>query len=582
MSFQIDIQKTTALIQQGNFKTALKSAKIAMKRHRLHPIFPNLAGVALAAMGREREAIPLFQKALTMDPEYHDARRNLGAGLLSLNLLDKAETVLSKATRLQPQDGQSWLFYSALLEKIGKLELALDAITQARALLPPSATLIQKHAEILRLKGEIDLALSTLQEAQKLEPDNLSVLHGLSDLLIYQVRTEDASVVLEQASNLKPDDAATLGRQSTLFLSQGREVEARAALEKILALDPSNDNALENLAGFPTEADSQKLEGLVQAALQAQPGKSLQRASLLFASGHLARRKKDISGAEEFYRKANKEVASIHGYQPKEEEDLDRAIVSGYADLPTDLVGTISTPAPIYVVGMPRSGTTLTEAILASHPEVAALGERDVDETLASGFLHGRSFGSQACSNLAETTHKNLPSLPDRTIAYVDKMPENHRFIGFLLAAQPDAKVVHLKRDPRDIALSQWHILFGKASLPYTYDFKAMAHRFNLYAQMMKFWHSVLPGRILDIHYEDLVSDVEAGSKQLAEHCGLNWCAEMASHHHSVGLVQTASQHQIRQPVHSRSVGKWRGKEKLLEPFVKALDPQLWPEIQED
>lgn len=374
---------------------------------------------------------------------------------------------------------------------------------------------------------------------------------------------------------------ATLGRIATLLLTRGDQSEAQTLLQKILAQDPSNHGAIEQLAGFASLENLEDLDSLASAAQETAPRKTMQRANLLFARGHLARRKQDSEAAEEFYRQGNKETASLSNYHPKKEEELNRAITAGFADLPKEVPEVSSPPTPLYVIGLPRSGTTLTEAILAAHPQIAALRERNVDEALASGFLHGRSFGAEDCARLARVTNENLPDLPADTSAFVDKMPENHRFIGFLVAARPDAKVIHLKRDPRDIALSQWPVLFGDGALSYTYDFKAMAHRFNLYAQMMQFWHDALPGRILDVQYEDLVSNIDAGSKLLSIHCGLDWVPAMANHQASVGTVRTASQHQVRQPVHTRSVGKWQGKEELLEPFVKALDPDLWPEIRD-
>jgi hypothetical protein len=166
--------------------------------------------------------------------------------------------------------------------------------------------------------------------------------------------------------------------------------------------------------------------------------------------------------------------------------------------------------------------------------------------------------------------------MPADCAAFVDKMPGNFRIVGHLLAAFPNARIVHLLRDPRDIALSIWQVYFP-AGHPYAYDMARMAHHMNLYARTMARWHTLFPGRIHDLGYADLVADIDGQSRRLAEIAGLDWVPAMARPQNNDRAVLTASSGQVREAVHTRSVGKWRRHEALLAPLVDALNPALWP-----
>ena len=172
------------------------------------------------------------------------------------------------------------------------------------------------------------------------------------------------------------------------------------------------------------------------------------------------------------------------------------------------------------------------------------------------------------------------PDLAPDTTIWVDKMPENYRLIGFLLTAYPNARIVNLIRDPRDVALSMWRAHFSGTALNYTYDLRAMAHRFNLYARAMAHWRRVFPGAILDLAYEDLVQDVDTASRRLAAFCGLDRHPAMLRPDLAAGQILTHSAGQLRQPVHARSIGGWRRHADELAPFIAGLDPALWPQVR--
>lgn len=581
MSLQSDIQTALTLTLQGNHKAALKAAKSAMKKHKGHPLFPNLAAVALCAAGKEREAIPLYRKALELDPSFHDARRNLGLALAATGQTAKAETVLAKAVRQQPKDVSGWLALASARRSLQKFTEAHTAATEAVRLAPKNVQAVRVLAEAEEDLGEINAALAGFRAALQLAPNDIDLHYSLADLLIYQLQTGEALDILEQARSVNPNNTKTLARIASQLNAAGLRDDACAAYRDILKLDPGNLNALMQLALALPADQLEEFQSMVDPALQEMPGKTLDRATLEFAAAHYARRTGDQQKAENLYRCGNKTIAQLLPYDRRQQTQLSQEALSRFPEPAVLQMEAEQEPCPIYIIGMPRSGTTLTEAVLGAHPAVFATGERRIDERMVAALQSGAAFGAEEVKEMSRVTWENLPPLPEGTRAYVDKMPENFRFLGFLLQANPQAKVIHLRRDPRDTALSQWQTLFAGGALPYTYDLRAMAHRFNLYAELMAHWHRVLPGRILDLQYEDLVADIQGGSRLIASHCGLDWVPEMAEPHRHTGQVLTASLHQVREPVHARSVRKWEQHLETLAPFISELNPELWPELQE-
>ena len=307
---------------------------------------------------------------------------------------------------------------------------------------------------------------------------------------------------------------------------------------------------------------------------------------LHFAQARLAEICGDAAEARRQRNEANRLMARLLPYDPMADARLAGRILDRFptpAPAPAAAppgTGPDAAPAQFFIIGLPRSGTTLAEAILAAHPAVAALGERSAAGRLLQPVIDADlPFDAAAIARFRDGDRALLPPLPPRTRAYTDKMPENYRLLGFLGAAYPRARFVLVTRDPRDVALSMWKAHFSGTALNYCYDLTAMAHRFNLFARMMAHWQAHLPGRILTLPYEEIVQDIEGASRRLACFCGLDWLPAMTRPEENPAPVLTLTATQLRQPVHRRSVGGWRAHAEELDPFLKALDPTLWPDL---
>ena len=560
----------------------MKAAKIAGNRHKTHPAFPNIIGISLCGIGRQREAIGYFKKALSLDPAFHDARKNLAQTLVVLDQPDTALKLLARLVADIPKDTTAWYLLGQTEMKLGHAQQALDAATKSIDLNPRQPHCLNLRALVWDSLGDTDAALRDFEAALRLNPDDVEVLANISLPLARQTRHQEAMQAARHAVELAPHHVAARLRLAGQLAAMGQREPAIHEYHQVLAVAPGNGDAIESLAALQDDEQNQALAPIARAALKKAPRKSPARAALGFALAQIARQSKDTAAEAQYLADANHEMAGFLSYNAEADSVLNASIL---AQFPRSLERSEPTnkdpgPTPIFVVGLPRSGTTLTESILGAHPDVKALGERNVVGSLLSGVIQrGQLFGPDDVAKFLEQYQERLPDLPEGTIAYVDKMPENYRLVGFIKSAFPNCRVVNLRRDPRDVALSMWRGRFTGTALSYTYDLAGMAHRFNLYAQTMAHWNALFPGEILEIRYEDLVADVATASQTLATFCDLDWVASMARPDLNQDQILTLSASQLRQPVHDRSVGKWRQQQELLTPFINRLDPALWPDL---
>jgi len=225
---------------------------------------------------------------------------------------------------------------------------------------------------------------------------------------------------------------------------------------------------------------------------------------------------------------------------------------------------------PVFVVGLPRSGTTLIEQILASHPQVFGAGEITLaaDTMAALGgstadAIEGlRRLGRETARRLAAGHLERLRAFSRAAVRIVDKMPENYFLLGLLATLFPRARFIHCRRDLRDVAVSCWMTYFRET--PWANDQQHIASRFHDYRRLMEHWRKVLPVTLLEVDYEETVADLEGVARRLVDWCGLEWAAECLSYHETRRWVRTASAAQVRRPIYSSSVGRWKNYEKLL------------------
>lgn len=437
--------------------------------------------------------------------------------------------------------------------------------------------------------GRLDQAETILQRLLDSEPDNSKALEAIANVFARRKRFGDAVAAAEKAFAREPGNVEiskflvrALQLHGAQLAESGELDDARACLRRALQIDPDHADImymLSHLSIHEEHGDTvHEMERLF--AEPELPGD--QRRRLAFALGKAYDDLGNYDKAYDFMVEGNRIARGEIEYST-EQRDRDFALLKHHFDAEyfrrCEGVG-IDDDRPILVTGLPRSGTTLVEQILSSHPLVHGGGElRVIDEIISrvtercgtspliSGFDQAHpGVLSEMASEYSGALAALCPDKPYTT----DKNLAMFIYIGLIAVMLPNAKIVHCLRDPRDQGLSVFMNDFG-SDQPYAYDLAELAHYTVLYADLMRYWKAVLPGRIHTIGYEELVADPESNIRELLEYCGLDFTEECLNFHRSKREVSTLSLSQVRRPLHSRSIGRWKNYETHLRPLIDAL-----------
>ncbi|MEM5522321.1 sulfotransferase [Sulfitobacter sp. AS59] len=566
-------------LAQRRFKNVLKYTRKAQKEAPGSPVPDNLAGIALSAMSRPGEAVNSFKRAILLDPSYAEARKNLAQTYLLMGQYENALLALHAV----PETPDVLYLKAQGLAALNRKQEALAAAMRYIAGNQEDKTGYKLRAFIRLQFGLIADALEDYEKVISIDPQDAETLTRMSLPLARHLRFDDALNTALRAVEIDPGNISAQLRLAAQFSEMGKTEQSIARYRHVLSLEPSQASALKALSEMLKGEDLAELEPQVADVLSRVGKGSEDEAFLLFARFHILSGKGAREQADRDIIQANKFFANRSRYNAKAEREAAEGILKRFPNALPPKQETCTAPTPIFVFGLPRSGTTLVEAMLGRHEKVVPLGERGTIGFLLEETIHrGLPFTAQEIEELRAEDVRLLPELPIHAQAYVDKMPANFRIVGFLKSIYPESKIVNVRRDPRDIALSMFQAHFSSSALNYTYDRKAMSDYFNLYARMMQHWHRVFPGQIYDIRYEALVEGVEGEGRKLAEHCGIEWNSQMASPDQTTSQVLTMSANQLRTPIHKQSIGKWQDRRKLLAPFLQGLDHGLWPEVETD
>ena len=590
----------------GDAATAAAVLARGVKRFPTHPELGNNYANALAGLGRLAEAAAIFERVLALRPAFPEALNNYGSVLEKLGRLDEAAVRFRAAIALAPGLNVAHNNLAGVLKALGDVAGAEASYRRAIALDPSAASplfnfgtfLIEQHREVE--------AVSCLERVRVSNPDNIPLLNNLGVALKTLGRFAEAERYLCRALSLAPEYADTHHNLGTLRHAEGALAAARDCYHRALALRPDMANtwcnlgstlaALGDLEGgraalrraialsplvpvyhryladiitfTPGDADERALAGLA-ARLAAFPPEQRLDAHFALAKAASDCRRHDV--AMTHYLAGNALKRSLITYDETTELAALAAIPERF---PAPLVragGGDPDPLPIFIVGMPRSGTTLVEQVLASLPGVYGGDEMDaLDKTLAR-FPAPETLDEAGFRALAADYLARIRALAPGMRRITNKVPLNFRHLGLLHRALPAAKFVHVFRDPRDTCVSCFTKLFSGA-LDFTYDLGELGRYYRAYEQVMAHWRAVLPAEtLLDLRYEDFVADLDSQARRLVAFCGLPWDEICLRFFETDRTVRTASVAQVRRPLFSSSIGRWRVYGAALAPLEAAL-----------
>lgn len=523
-------------------------------------------GQSLAEAGRGVAAIDAYRRAARRDPVDFPARHGMGRLLRAHRRYREAKTVYRELLTINPHD-------------------AIAAGQLGHILVDEGHTRGYHEAEGLLRRAVDLLALDTSNQDAVLVP--------LCRLLAAQEREREILALTEGR-----DSVPTLLQRGQTQAALGDFDGARASLQRVISHEPANARAWYHLAGLKLLDGAQGAAGLAAAtdpgdwlAAQAPANEGESRVFFAFAAAYALENAGRIGDAWPWYREANAGVREDLPSNVEHIEDFERRTIRAYtAPVLNRLArGHVTTPgpAPVFVVGMPRSGTTLMERIIGAHPQAAPLGERaDLREIInaashadgsehrpwpeRAAHLHPYTSGAIAGAYLARVNALARPG----TLVAVDKMPEQFQLIGLIAAAMPQARIIHMTRDPRDVGLSCYTARFHDG-LAWSFDLESIARRQASHDRVMAHWRSLIPpGRMLDVVYEDLVAAPVPWVARVLDFLELDWDPACVTEHGDTReAVRTSSMGQVRSGISMASVGRWRrfGAARL-EPLVGMTD----------
>lgn len=471
------------------------------------------------------------------------------------------------------------------LQKMERYGDAAASYRRAITLKPDYANAHYNLGSVLKLMKRFDEALAGFDRAIELKPDHAQACNSRGVILQELRRYEEAMASYDLAIAAKPDYAEAFNNRGTALVSQGNMTEAKSMFVRAFQLKPDFPDPLYNLANIRKYQRIDHPDVSIIHTVLSRPGIPAEdKEYLYFTLGKIYDDCESHEEAFEYYRQANEIRNAQAAYRPAEIERATDEIIEVFSQdfLTQPPVFASESDTFVFIVGMPRSGTTLLGNILSNHRAVAMAGELPTLPNLATGLSElvenripypqaTRKITPDLAAGVIRDYEKRLKRDVGLNVPHViDKNPLNFKHLGFIARLFPKARIIHCTRNPLDTGLSNYFQRFP-LHLSYSFDLRHIGHYYGECVRLMEHWHKIKILNLLEIRYEDLVLNTESAVRRMLDFVGLEWDERCLAPHTNPGTVESASQWQVRQPIYRRSVGRWRHYEKQLAPLIETL-----------
>ena len=542
---QFELDEVMNLYSSGQVQETLSKINLLINRYPNNALLFNINGACYSRIGPVESAISSFEKAISIKSDYAEAHYNLGVAFHSIPQLSKALNCYKKAISLKHSYPAAHNNFGLVSLTLGQLESAVKSFEWAIAYSPEYAEAHNNLGATFQELKDYEKAMSQFKKAISINPRYAQAFHNLGILSEILDLKEDALIYYDRAIAFNPEFAEAYRNLSKIkqFSSKDPQITQMLALQS-----KSNINLSDNI-------------------------------KLCFA---LAKVNEDLANYDKFFEFLNegnclrKEELN---YSISESKNFHRGLIKVFSSsLPKIKKPSTKTSdiQPIFIVGMPRSGTTLVEQIISSHHAVHGAGELTNFKEIISPILEDHLNQNKSKilkEDLLSIRQQYLDSLSQLNVTeeiVTDKMPMNFRLIGFILSAIPEAKIIHLKRDAIATCWSNYNHYFTSGN-GFTFNQQDLVEFYAMYTELMKFWHQLFPKKIYDISYEELTINQKDETQKLLNYCELDWDENCLNFHKNKRGIETASASQVRQKMYQGSSEAWKKYEKYLQPFVKGL-----------
>ena len=549
------------------------------------PAYYNNLGLLLMDLGQNERAVTVFDKALQIKPDIFEILSNKGNALKNMGRLTEASACYEKALPLNPDDPGIHLNLGNLRIKQNRIDAAVTCFKEAVRSRPNLAEAHNNLGNAFLAGLAYNEAISCYQEAIRLAPDFGEAYFSLGNTLRDDGKYSEAIEWFDKVRQLQPGDEKPYLFLGNSFFNLGEFAKATDYYHKALEIKPDFGEAARMLSlirKYVSVEDSDVVS--FNAILERDDLHEHDAMHLHFALGKIYDDCALYRQAFLHYQQGNR---LHHMRHPWDRENFVASTERTISIFTPDFIkenqqGGSSAELPVFIVGMPRSGTSLVEQIISSHPRARGAGELKKMGALYSTIEKKYDKGASGRENIVSLSPAVLQSsareylefltrnISDNPLRITDKMPYNFLLLGLISILFPKARIIHCQRNPLDNCLSIYFQFFANMT-PYAYDPATIGSYYLQDRRLMAHWRQALPANLLDVHYEDIIAAPDDMARKLIDFVGLDWDERCLTFYENSRLVRTASMWQVRQPVYKTSVNRWRNYEEFLGPFKEAL-----------
>ena len=558
-----------ALQQKNKLEEAIEAYNKALA---IKPDYANAyynIGIALQQKNKLEEAIEAYNKALAIKPDYVDAYYNMGTVLQHQNKLEEAIEAYNKALTIKPDYIDAYYNMGIVLKEQNKLEEAIEAYNKAIAIKPDHENAYYNIGNAFHGQGKLKEAIKAYNKALAIKPDHAEAYYNMGIALKDKGKLEEAIEAYNKALAIKPDYAEAYNNMGNAFQEQGKLKEAIKAYVKALEIKPDYAEAHRHLSLVTKYKPGTAQISEVEVLLQRTDLNASDRCHLLYTHAKIQEDLGNLSNAFDSYVAGGDLRQKLMVYEFIQDEHLfDRIKKTAprlkYSSI--SLSDKVTRHTPIFILGMPRSGTTLVEQVVSSHTQVTGAGELEYINQFGIDLAIGRTPPN--IENLRVFRERYLTELAKRAKgqAFItDKLPGNFKFIALICAAFPEAKIVNVNRNAEALCWSNFKHYFSSKGLGYSYNLADTVKYYRLYKDLMDIWYQRYGDRIYNLDYDKLTEDQETETRRLIKHLDLSWQDTCLAPEKNKRAINTVSQQQVRQKVYKGSSQAWRKYEPFLD-----------------
>jgi tetratricopeptide (TPR) repeat protein len=578
------VQSLIDTFSKGQKKEAIIGIDELIKDYPLAPLLLNVSGSFYKSNNQPDVAVTKFKQALVLKPNYTEVHYNLGVTLRELGLIEEAIKSYKNALNIKNEYPNAHFNLGNALLSIKKYDDAIKHFESAVVFNPEFA---QAYYNLglanKRIKNDFEAGLN-FDKALAIKPDYVEAANDRGVIFQNSGDHENAIKYYQKALTINPNLADAYNNIGINEKQLNKDDNAIKSFERAISVDPNFADAYFNLSLFKHYTLSKNQVAKMQSILITDGVSQSDLISINFALAKmhegLDNQDKFLSYLHEGNRLRKKEL----NYSIDTAHKLFSIIYENFNLLSNSnnqsLQNITPTKRPIFILGMPRSGTSLVEQIISSHKEVFGAGEINtlitpILEKMLSNEKDKNIFSDKDLLSMRKKYLNSFAQLSTSANVITDKTPANFQYIGIILSMFPDAKIIHLKRDPRAICWSIYQSNWYENGYRFSYNMDDLVTFYGLYSKLMDFWHKKFPEKIYDVCYEDLTTNQEEETKKLLEYCELDWDENCLNFHKNKRPVKTASSFQVRQKMYQGSSEAWKKYESHIKPLIDGLKPFL-------